>query len=68
MYGMFFFRTIWYCMLYKNCTAEIIANNGQVLPMVGDFLFVRPEQLPTENTLLKLKLMVSVVCPLALYS
>jgi len=37
--------------------------NGQVLPMVGDFLFVRPEQLPTENTLLKLKLMVSVVCP-----
>ena len=24
----------------------MLATNGQVLPMVGDFIFVRPEPLP----------------------
>jgi len=33
-----------------------IAPNGQVLPMVGDFIFVRPEQLLNKNTLMKLRL------------
>jgi len=31
-----------------------LVYNGQVLPMVGDFIFVRPEQLLIEIILMKL--------------
>jgi len=33
-----------------------MAYNGQVLPMVGDFIFVRPEQLLIKIILMKLSL------------
>jgi len=36
----------------------LVDANGQVLPMVGDFIFVRPEQLPIENILMKLRINV----------
>jgi len=36
----------------------MLTANGQVLPMVGNFLFVRPEQLLIENILMKLRLNV----------
>jgi len=39
------------------------AANGQVLLQVGNFLFVRPEQLLIENTSMKLRLIAEVVCP-----
>jgi len=33
-----------------------VAGNEQVLPMVGDFIFVRPEQLLIKIALMKLRL------------
>jgi len=35
---------------------QLIAYNGQVLPMVGNFIFVRPEQLPIKIALMKFRL------------
>ena len=55
-------RIVHTVMNYRNFCFELedfyyrpqLAGNGQVLPMVGDFIFVRPEQLLIEIILMKL--------------
>jgi len=42
-------------MSFVNLMLLEITANGQVLPMVGNFIFVRPEQLLIKNMLMKLR-------------